>query len=49
MARGSASTTGAITAQSISLSTPGASGCTSGFGGFRGGGAAAGSGTPPGA
>ena len=47
-ARGSSSTTGAITAQSITISTPGASGCSSGFGGFPGGGAA-GSGTPPGA
>jgi hypothetical protein len=47
-ARGSSSTTGAITAQSITISTPGASGCSTGFGGFPGGGAA-GSGSPPGA
>jgi hypothetical protein len=44
---GSASTTGAITARSISLSTPGATGCTTGFGGFRGG--AGGAGGPGGA
>ncbi len=49
-ARGSASTTGAISADSITISTPGANGCTAGFGAFRGGGAGgAGSGTPPGA
>jgi hypothetical protein len=42
-ALGSADTTGAITATSISISTPGATGCTSGFG--RRGGAGAGTGT----
>lgn len=46
---GSASTTGAITAQSITVSAPGANGCTSGFGGFRGGAAGAGAGAPTGA
>jgi hypothetical protein len=34
---GSSSTTGAVTAQSITVSAPGANGCTTGFGGFRGG------------
>jgi hypothetical protein len=42
-ALGSADTTGAITATSISISTPGANGCSSGFG-RRGGAAGAGSG-----
>jgi hypothetical protein len=42
-ALGSADSTGAITATSISISTPGASGCTSGFG--RRGGTGAGTGT----
>lgn len=40
---GSSSSTGAITAQSITLSTAGASGCSSGFGGFPGGGGPSGS------
>ncbi len=44
---GSASTTGAITAQTITVSAPGPNGCTSGFG-FRGG-AGAGSGGTGGA
>ena len=43
-ANGSADTTGAITAQSITISTPGPNGCTSGFGGFRGGGGGTGAG-----
>jgi hypothetical protein len=34
---GTASSTGAVTARSIVISTPGASGCTTGFEGFRGG------------
>jgi hypothetical protein len=34
---GSADSTGAVTATSITISTPGASGCTTGFGGFGGG------------
>jgi hypothetical protein len=34
---GSASSTGAVTARSIVISTPGANGCTTGFEGFRGG------------
>ncbi len=34
---GQAGTTGAVTARSISISTPGANGCTSGFGRFGGG------------
>lgn len=33
---GSVDTTGAVTATSITISTPGTGGCTSGFGGFRG-------------
>jgi hypothetical protein len=37
---GTADTTGAVTATSITISTPGANGCTSGFGGFRGAGGA---------
>ena len=40
---GTADSTGAVTARSITISTPGASGCTAGFGGFRGG---AGGGAP---
>jgi Domain of unknown function (DUF5666) len=36
-AMGTANSTGAITAQSITVSAPGANGCTTGFGGFRGG------------
>jgi len=43
-ANGSADTTGAIAAQSITISTPGPDGCTSGFGGFRGGAGGAGAG-----
>ena len=43
-ANGSADTTGAIAAQSITISTPGPDGCTSGFGGFRGGAGGAGTG-----
>jgi hypothetical protein len=39
---GQADSTGAVTARSITLSTPGANGCTSGFGGFRGAGGAPG-------
>jgi hypothetical protein len=46
-ARGSASTTGAITATAITISTPTANGCSSGFGGFRGGAGGAGAGAPP--
>jgi hypothetical protein len=44
---GTADSTGAVTAQTITISTPGANGCTSGFGGFRGrpGGTAGGSST----
>jgi hypothetical protein len=42
-ANGTADSTGAIAAQSITISTAGANGCTSGFGGFRG--AAGGAGT----
>ncbi len=34
---GSADSTGAVTATSITISTPGANGCTTGFGGFGGG------------
>jgi len=34
---GPADGTGAVTATSLTISTPGANGCTSGFGGFRGG------------
>jgi hypothetical protein len=34
---GAADSTGAVTARSITISTPGANGCTTGFGGFRGG------------
>ncbi len=37
---GSANSTGAVTARSITLSAPTSSGCTGGFGGFRGGAAA---------
>jgi hypothetical protein len=43
-ANGTADSTGAIAAQSITLSTAGANGCTSGFGGFRGAAGGAGSG-----
>ena len=42
---GTASSTGAVTARSIVISTPGANGCTTGFEGFRGG-AGTGGGTP---
>jgi hypothetical protein len=38
---GSTSTTGAVTARSIALSTPGPNGCTSGFGRFGGAGSGA--------
>jgi hypothetical protein len=38
---GTAGTTGAVTARSIVISTPGANGCTAGFGRFGGGGAGA--------
>ena len=52
-ARGSADSTGAITATTISLSTPGANGCSTGFGGGRpggfGGGGYGGGGNGPGA
>jgi hypothetical protein len=34
---GTADSTGAVTARSITISTAGANGCTTGFGGFRGG------------
>ncbi len=45
---GTASSTGAITANSISLSSPVSGSCSSGFGGFgRGGGGAGGPGGPP--
>jgi hypothetical protein len=37
-ARGSADQTGAITATSISIRSPGANGCSTGFGGFGSGG-----------
>jgi hypothetical protein len=43
-ANGSADSTGAIAARSITISTAGANGCTSGFGGFRGAGGGAGTG-----
>jgi Domain of unknown function (DUF5666) len=44
---GSASSTGAVTARSIVISTPGANGCTAGFEGFRGGvGEGTGAGSP---
>jgi hypothetical protein len=33
---GAADSTGAVTARSITISTPGANGCTTGFGGFGG-------------
>jgi len=48
---GTADSTGAVTARSITISTPGASGCTAGFGRFGGpgGGGAPGSGSPAGA
>jgi hypothetical protein len=36
-ARGPAGQTGAITATSISLRSPGPNGCSTGFGGFGGG------------
>jgi hypothetical protein len=38
---GTAGTTGAVTARSIVISTPGANGCTTGFARFGGGGAGA--------
>jgi len=41
---GTADTTGAVTARSITISTPGASGCTTGFGRFGGGAGGAGGG-----
>ncbi|HEX3981529.1 MAG TPA: DUF5666 domain-containing protein [Acidimicrobiales bacterium] len=46
---GTADTTGAVTARSITISTPGANGCSTGFGGFRGGAAGAGGATAGGA
>jgi len=50
---GTADSTGAVTARSITISTPGPSGCTTGFGRFGGaggsGGGAPGSGSPTGA
>jgi hypothetical protein len=46
---GTADTTGAVTARSITISTPGANGCTTGFGGFRGGAGGAGGAAPGGA
>jgi hypothetical protein len=47
---GTADSTGAVTARSITISTPGANGCTTGFGRFGGGpgGAGGGGGTAPG-
>ncbi len=41
---GTADSTGAVTARSIVISTPGANGCTTGFEGFRGGGGGFGAG-----
>lgn len=52
MAIGSASSTGAVTARSITISSPGANGCTQGFAGFgraNGGAPGAGPGGSPGA
>jgi hypothetical protein len=43
-AQGAADSTGAVAARSITISTPGANGCTSGLGGFPGGRGAGGSG-----
>jgi hypothetical protein len=45
---GAADTTGAVTARSITISTPGANGCTTGFGRFGGAGGGAGGAVPGG-
>jgi hypothetical protein len=45
---GTADSTGAVTARSITLSTAGANGCTTGFGRFGGGAGGAGGGAPGG-
>jgi hypothetical protein len=42
---GTANSAGAITAKSITISTPGPTGCSAGFGGFGGRGGGSGTGT----